>query len=236
MKSIVPIVHSIYSHIKQSYASMYKRRTEFILNNIKAGENILILGARDTFLDRVVEKTENKSHYILIDKKKSEKNNSNVTFKNADLNKSIPLSDNSVDCVISDQLIEHLSKPDSLLKEIMRVGKKDCTVIIGSENLAAWHNIFALILGLHPFSDHYSEYIRVGNPLSIHHKKEIDDPYMRHFKVPTITSLKELMKYYGFNILKIKGFGHILPLGVFFDKYHSIQFVILSKINKYNNE
>jgi len=55
---------------------------------------------------------------------------------------------------------------------------------------------------------------------------------MRHFKVPTIYAFKELMAYNGYKIKNIKGFGHLLPFGVLFDKYHSIQFVIVSEIEK----
>ena len=227
---IVQIVHSAYRGIKTSYSALYRRRTDFVLSSINAQENILILGARDSFVNRVVEYTGNKLNYYLVDKQKPNIEKSNFIYDYSDLNEGIPYSNSHFDCIIADQLIEHLSRPDSLIREIKRVGKKDCIVIIGSENLAAWHNIFALILGFHPFSDHYSERIRIGNPLSIHHNELIEEPYMRHFKVPTIYALKELLKYNGYNILKIKGFGHLLPFGNVFDKYHSIQFIIVSKL------
>ncbi|RJP80987.1 MAG: methyltransferase domain-containing protein [Desulfobacteraceae bacterium] len=235
MRSIISIVHSMYKHFKKSYSAMYRQRTNFVLENIKSQENILILGARDSFVKSIVEYTDNKLNYYLVDKHPPVLKKLNFTFSFSDLNECIPFSDNLFDCIISDQLIEHLSRPDSLLKEIKRVGKKDCTIIIGSENLSAWHNIIALIFTLHPFSDHYSEHIRVGNPFSIHHKQVIDDPYMRHFKVPTMRALKELLEYYDYNILKIKGFGHLLPFGSLYDKYHSIQFVIVSRLKKDNS-
>lgn len=227
---MISAIHSAYSRIKASYGDLYTNRTNFVLSSIKSLENLLILGARDSFVNKIVEYTGNRLNYHLVDKQKPEIVKSNFIYSYSDLNESIPFSNNYFDCIIADQLIEHLSRPDILLREIKRVGKKECTVILGSENLAAWHNIIALILGFHPFSDHYSEYIKIGNPLSVHHKKVIDDPYMRHFKVPTIYALKELMEYYSYKILEIKGFGHLLPYGVLFDKYHSVQFVIVSKL------
>ncbi len=230
--NVISIIHSMYRKVKNFYRGNYKRRTDFVLKNITIQTNILILGARDSFVKRVVEHTGNKLDYYLVDKHQPGITESNFTYNYSDLNHSIPYPNNFFDCVIADQLIEHLTSPDTLLKEIMRVGKKNCIVIIGSENLAAWHNIIALIIGFHPFSDHYSEHIRVGNPISVHHKQIISDPYMRHSKVPTIRALKELMEYYGYEILNIKGFAHLLPFGVFFDKYHSIQFVIVSKLKK----
>ena len=229
MNFLIEIIHNIYQKIKKKYGNIYKKRSGFVINNIVAKENILILGARENFIRRIVEHTDNKLTYYLVDKFPCEIEGTAFKFDYSDLNESIPYPDNHFDCIVSDQLIEHLSQPDIFIKEIKRVGKKDCTTIIGSENLAAWHNILALILTLHPFSDHYSANVKIGNPFSIHHKEKIEDPFMRHFKIPTIRALKELLEYYGFKIIDIKGFGHLLPLGTFYDKYHSIQFVIVCK-------
>jgi len=230
--SITSSIHFVHRKLKELYRGNYNRRTNFVLKNISSQTNILILGARDSFVKRIVEYTDNTLNYYLVDKYQPHIANSKLIYDYSDLNVSIPYSDNLFDCIISDQLIEHLSNPDNLLKEIKRVGNNNCTVIIGSENLAAWHNIIALVFGFHPYSDHYSDHMRVGNPMSIHHKQKLSDPYMRHSKVPTIRALKELMEYYGYEIVNIKGFSHLLPFGSHFDKYHSIQFVIVSKLKK----
>lgn len=227
---MVSLVHLAYKYIKKNYRSIYQRRTNFVLENILSKKNILILGARDSFIKRIVEYSNNQLKYYLVDKHAPEFKDTNFIFSNSDLNESIPYPDNHFDCIVSDQLIEHLYRPDSLINEIKRVGRKDSIIIIGSENLSAWHNIIALICTLHPFSDHYSEKIRIGNPLSIHYRQELRSPYSRHIKVPTIRALKELLMYYGYKIEKIKGFGHLLPFGVLYDKYHSIQFVIIAKL------
>ena len=226
------VIHNAYHKIRKLYGFIYRKRTDFVINNIDARENILILGAREAFIKRVIDRKGNTLNYYLVDKFPCQIEGTDFRYEYSDLNESIPYPDNQFDCIVSDQLIEHLSQPDKLITEIKRVGKKDCTVIIGSENLAAWHNIIALALTLHPFSDHYSAHVRIGNPLSIHHRKKIEDPFMRHFKVPTIRALKELLEYYGFTIIDIRGFGHLLPFGTYYDKYHSIQFVVVCrKIN-----
>ena len=168
MNMILSNIHSCYRGIQRGYPNIYSKRTQFLFENIKSNSNILILGARDNFIQRIVGHTNNKLTYYLVDKNPPESTKTNFVYSDSDLNENIPFPDNYFECIVSDQLIEHLSKPDCLIKEIKRVGKKGCTVIIGSENLAAWHNIIALILTLHPFSDHYSEHIRIGNPLSIH--------------------------------------------------------------------
>jgi ubiquinone/menaquinone biosynthesis C-methylase UbiE len=229
---MIPLIHAIYRNIRKSYGTIYKRRSAFVLRSIKCEKKLLILGARENFTRRIVKSTNNNLNYYLVDINPIYLKRPNFEYCYSDLNKKIPFSDDYCDCVVTDQLIEHLYKPDTLIKEIVRVCKNGSTVIIGSENLAAWHNIFALILTLHPFSDHYSEYIKVGNPFSIHHREKFDDPYKRHIKVPTIRALSELMEYYGLEVHKIKGFGHFVPFGDRIDKYHSIQFVMVAKVCK----
>ena len=112
------------------------------------------------------------------------------------------------------------------------MARSGAVFILGSENLAAWHNIFALCISFHPFSDHYSEYIRVGNPLSVHNKEPIKDPFSRHAKLPTARAVKDLLEHYDFEIMKFRGFGHLLPLGDRLDRYHSFQFVFINRVIK----
>ena len=226
------LIKNIYRKIQKKYSAIYTDRANYVIDNIVRINNILVLGARDDFLRQIVYKTDNELSYYLVDKQPSELSAHNLHYLFSDLNNSIPFEDDFFDCIVSDQLIEHLMNPDRFLKEVSRVGKKGSRIIIGSENLAAWHNIIALILAMHPFSDHYSETRRVGNPFSIHHQKKIMDPYMRHCKVPTVKALAELMTLNKMVISEIKGFGHLLPYGTRWDKLHSIQFVIVAEVKK----
>ncbi len=228
MDHLVSTIRSIHRRLRRNYGSLYSRRTDYVLTNIKAKNNILILGARGSFVSRIFDYTGGKLSYFLVDKQPPHQENENLKYVECDLNTEIPLENDFFDCVVADQIIEHLYQPDLFLREIHRVAKNDGTVIIGSENLASWHNILALAFTLHPFSDHYSTQVRIGNPFSVHNKESIADPLMRHAKVPTIRALKELMEYQNFEILKIRGFGHLLPWGSSYDKYHSIHFVIVS--------
>jgi ubiquinone/menaquinone biosynthesis C-methylase UbiE len=68
-----------------------------------------------------------------------------VVFK-ANLNKSFPLPDNSIDQVCANQVIEHRIDTDNFVSEIYRVLKPNGSVVIATENLASWHNIAALLL------------------------------------------------------------------------------------------
>ena len=69
-----------------------------------------------------------------------------------DLNHKFELEDAIADGVIANQVIEHLYDTDNLLSEIWRVLKPGGVLVVSTEHLASWHNIFALLLGWQPFS------------------------------------------------------------------------------------
>ncbi len=80
-----------------------------------------------------------------------------------------PVADDQFDVVVANQVIEHVDRVDHFLREIRRVMKPNGYAVISTENLASWHNVFALSLGWQPFSiTNYSEHGSVGNPLALH--------------------------------------------------------------------
>ena len=127
-----------------------------------------------------------------------------------DLNDEFKLEDSFVDGAIANQVIEHLCDTDNLLSEIWRVLKPGGILVLSTENLASWHNIFALLLGWQPFSlTNISEhYLGIGNPLSLHRgKKGIPKP-SQHLRIFTIRSLAELLENQGFKIERLLGIGY----------------------------
>jgi len=127
---------------------------------------------------------------------------------NADLNQGLPFADKTFDVVISSQVIEHLVQTDTFVTEINRVLKSDGYAIISTENLASWHNIFALLLGYRPFSQDCSSYVKIGNPLSIHYQDKITDVGLLHHKIFTYTALTELFEIHGFKVENVLGGGY----------------------------
>jgi len=226
-------IHRFYDRKLRSYRKkLYAQRTQFVLGAIRTSSNLLILGARDAFVGRIVRHTGGGLVYYLVDKAPLHDPPENFVFRESDLNEKIPFDDDGFECVSADQVIEHLVRPDTFLREVHRVSKDGATLLHTSENLSAWHNIFALLLGYHPFSDHYSEYVRVGNPLSPRHLKPFTDPLMRHAKLPTVRALEELLNLNGFAVEQLRGFGHFLPLGNRLDPYHAFQFVFVTRVRK----
>jgi ubiquinone/menaquinone biosynthesis C-methylase UbiE len=134
-----------------------------------------------------------------------------------DLNRPLPFVDMSFDVIVSNQVIEHLVNVDLSLSEINRVLKRSGYVVISTENLSSWHNIFALLFGLRPFSMHYSSVRNVGNPFSPHGSELMsaftheDSP---HIKVFTYFALTSILQLHNFTIDSVKGAGnYIVPLG-----------------------
>ncbi|HQE50065.1 MAG TPA: class I SAM-dependent methyltransferase, partial [Fervidobacterium sp.] len=79
-----------------------------------------------------------------------------VKVLRTDLNNTLPIENESFDVVLSNQVIEHISETDLLLKEMHRILREDGYAILSTPNLAAWHNIISLLVGLQPFSANVS--------------------------------------------------------------------------------
>lgn len=126
-----------------------------------------------------------------------------------DLNDVLPFDNNVFDVVMSHFVIEDLIFIDTFVKEIFRVLKPCGYAIITTENLASWHNIFALLIGYQDFTIHVSNEIHLGNPLSPHYlKKHEHESPLGHVRCLTYQSLKEIFEIYGFKIEEIIGAGY----------------------------
>lgn len=149
-----------------------------------------------------------------------------IIAKKADAQKRLPFKNNYFDIVSANQIIEHLLDVDKFMSEIFRVLKPGGYLIIATENLSSWHNIFALILGWQAFSQHISKIKNIGNPFRLS-SFENYDPHGMHIKIFTPRGLKELSLLHGFKVIKTFGAGYYPfpnPLSLFFsriDPYHS---------------
>jgi SAM-dependent methyltransferase len=139
-----------------------------------------------------------------------------------DFNCSLPLQSNSVDVITALDVLEHLLETYTFVAELYRVLVPGGYMVIATPNLASWHNIFALLLGLQPFSgpnitsmrdadldivrrmhrrDHglskEGEYVDTG-------ERELD----RHIVVVACKSLVKLLRQTGFIVESVRGFGY----------------------------
>lgn len=147
------------------------------------------------------------------------------------LEKKWPFRNSTFDVIISNQVIEHIADTDNFIKEIRRLLKPGGYCVISTENLASWHNIFALFLGYQDFSHHLIKKGHVGNPLSPHFGEKtvtwskndnsgVDDTAHPHLKILTFRSLINIFKAYGFQLEEGLGSGYY-PLYGFMGKFAS---------------
>ena len=137
---------------------------------------------------------------------------------NLDLNKEFPFKTNFFDIVTSIHSIEHLIYPDLFVAEIYRILKPGGYVVIVTPNLASWHNIFALLLGIQPFSGPNIFKESCLNSKGLWVLDEIEKENLkkqtarqkdeRHIKVMTYKTLIKLLELNKFRIQKAEGFGY----------------------------
>lgn len=149
-----------------------------------------------------------------------------------DLNSKWKLKSTSIDVITATEVIEHLVDLDIFFSEARRVLKKHGRIIISTENLASWHNIFALIIGNQPFTGPFlSRYFAVSpRPYGKFFKDKV--PMNPHLNVMTLRALLKLLEAYGFQVTEYHGiafYPFFPPLSNFFsllDKYHSSYMVV----------
>jgi SAM-dependent methyltransferase len=100
--------------------------------------------------------------------------------------------------VHSNQVIEHLVHTDTFLKEIRRVLKPSGYALISTNNLASWHNVFSLVLGMQPPPCHVSDERIVGNPLDPHNGDERPEKGVTHLRIFSYQGLADLLRLHGF--------------------------------------
>jgi ubiquinone/menaquinone biosynthesis C-methylase UbiE len=145
-----------------------------------------------------------------------------ITPLRADLNKNIPLTCGSVDVILASDVLEHLVNPALFVSEMFRVLRPGGYLILDTPNLASWHNIFALLVGVQPFSGPNitnMEDAEIGLVREMHRSdhglpeqgENIEQPEQeltRHIVVVAYRSLVNLVKRTGFKITLVRGFGY----------------------------
>lgn len=109
---------------------------------------------------------------------------------------------NTFDIIISTDLIEHLTDPDSFVDGCKYCLKPGGKILITTPNLSMFYNRIALLFGYTPYNYTPSTRHRVNvlfsnNKFPAYHKS-----------VFTINGLKELLKINGFEIISSDGFSY----------------------------
>jgi SAM-dependent methyltransferase len=126
----------------------------------------------------------------------------------ADLDEGIPFPSESFDVIHANQVIEHVRRTDVLLREMRRVIRPGGLVCISTNNLASWHNVISLGLGMQPMPMHVSDEIIVGNPLNPENRWGHRDLGRTHLRLFTARALSELAAYHGLATEQIRAVGY----------------------------
>jgi SAM-dependent methyltransferase len=133
----------------------------------------------------------------------------------ADIDARWPFPDETFDVVHSNQVIEHVVHLDHFVDETTRVLRDGGTAVVGTENLASWHNVAALALGFTPFSlTNVSRRGSLGNPFALH----VDEPPQRdsswqHLHVLTTVGLRSLFEAHGLEVERVFAAGYYPAVG-----------------------
>ena len=129
--------------------------------------------------------------------------------RSADLEEAWPFGERMFDFVHANQVIEHVRDLDHFVTELKRVLKPGGSVVVCTENLASWHNVFALVLGFQPFSlTHVSRRGSIGNPLALHIGESSPGHSFQHVYVLSLTALRALFMAHGFVVESAWGEGY----------------------------
>ncbi|HZF07932.1 MAG TPA: class I SAM-dependent methyltransferase [Thermoanaerobaculia bacterium] len=131
-----------------------------------------------------------------------------VIVAQTDLNARFPYDDEAFDIVHSNQLIEHLHSTDGFLREVRRVLKPEGLAVLSTNNLASWHNIISLVLGMQPPPNNVSSEVVVGNRLDPLRGNAIPNREDSHLRIFSYQALKELCEHHGFQVLDLRTAGY----------------------------
>ncbi len=126
------------------------------------------------------------------------------------------LPDDSVDLVVSSQVLEHIPHTDHVMRETLRVLRPGGRVLVSVPNPGALAYIVMMLLTINPPMSMVSdEYYGLGNPFSsrrFQRSAEFGTEGHGHLRLFTIRGMNDLLKVHGFKALRSHGGTWALPL------------------------
>ena len=177
----------------------------------RAGARLLDLGTHQgEFTARVAERLGAASvHGVeLIEEHAAVARSRGIEMHRADLDDGLPFDDGAFDVVHANQVIEHVRRTDTFLRETRRVLAPDGLACISTNNLSSWHNVFSLTLGLQPMPMHVSDEAILGNPLNPLHGQPHTDIGRTHLRLFTGRALTELCARHGLELVSLRSAGY----------------------------
>lgn len=131
-----------------------------------------------------------------------------IRVTEADIEDGLPYDDDQFDVVTANQIVEHLRGTDLFFKEIRRVLRPGGLACVSTNNLAGWHNVAALALGMQPNPMHVSDEVIVGSRLNPEQGMRHEDAGRVHLRLFTGRALSELAEHHGLRTVAIQTVGY----------------------------
>jgi len=130
----------------------------------------------------------------------------------ADAQRSLPFENESFDCVVAAEIIEHLFDTDQFVSEIYRVLRKGKCLLLSTPNIAYLPNRLLLALGVQPLFTETSTIKHMGRWLPLFGQGRVTEG---HTKIFTLGALTELLTYHGLHVERVAAyrFSRTGPLG-----------------------
>jgi SAM-dependent methyltransferase len=127
-----------------------------------------------------------------------------ILVKRGDLNEKWPYKSKSFDYIVSSQVIEHIFDTDNFIRESKRVLKNDGLLYLSTPNMAAWFNRIIFMFGYQPF---FTEVSNEDKTLGLKFTQNLtkNRASLGHIRVFTLKALIDLLEYYGFNPVLVRG-------------------------------
>jgi SAM-dependent methyltransferase len=177
----------------------------------RAGARLLDLGTNDgEFTVRVAERLGAASAcgVELLEEHAAVARDRGIDVRRADLDEGLPFEDGAFDVVHANQVIEHVRRTDTFLREARRVLAPGGLACISTNNLSSWHNVFCLALGLQPMPMHVSDETILGNPLNPLDGRPHADIGRTHLRLFTARALTELCERHGLERVSLRSAGY----------------------------
>jgi SAM-dependent methyltransferase len=140
-----------------------------------------------------------------------------------DVNRPLPFCTGSVDVITALDVIEHLVETNLFVRELYRVLRPGGYLLLDTPNLASWHNVLALLLGIQPFSGPNITTMLDADLAVVRamHRRDHQRPeegeladedereLRRHIVVLAFRSALRLLRREGFVVERALGFGYI---------------------------
>ena len=125
-----------------------------------------------------------------------------LDVRQADVSSELPFADQSFDCAVFGEVIEHIVDPDFALQQISRILRKGGTLIVTTPNIASWCNRILLLAGIQPLCTETSLHVNLGRRLELLGQWR---PAQGHLKIFTSAALREMLTANGYAVELVRG-------------------------------